>query len=147
MSVVHAGVPAICRGDLSDTPFPVREGSWSHPKQWVDRALRPGLLRAQEDICRCVPRRRRLQPAEVSAQLRIDPNAGQMTVRYSIEPPLNPQVSQMLACMGQPKVTFEPIAYNSDIVYTDGREEVIRYPLRLVLKEEGDPSERAKRQK
>ena len=42
-------------------------------------------------------------------------------------------MSRMMACLGQPTLTVQPIRYVSDNVTKDGEKEVLRYPLKVVL--------------
>ena len=107
------------------------------PKNFLEGAVRPGLLRVQEDVCRCLPRRSSQWPSLVTADLWVQPNKGKIRIEYELKEEQTPQIDRMLACMGEPNFTVEPMPYKSDIIYPDGREEVFpRYPVWLYLKED-----------
>jgi len=130
MTLAHAADPRFCAQDLSGVPLSLREGPLMPQAHLMDRALRPGLTRFQQDVCRCLPKRRH-RPAVVEAQLHVNPNRGETTVKYRLARPWSPAMSRMVACLGEPTVTFEPFRYVSDMITEDGRKEVFRYPLKV----------------
>jgi len=110
----------------------------------AERALRPGLMKVQEDTCRCLPKRRKNRPARVRANLHIEPNEGRMRLAYTVEPVGTPPIGRMLECLGEPELAFEPMRYVSDMVYSDGsRASVIRYPVLLTMDNEPPRKRRA----
>ena len=133
MTWAHAAKDSFCAEDFS--AYPLRAGgTFINSEQYLERAVRPGLLRVQDDLCRCMPRAVRNRPALVKANLHADPNAGEMRVEYIVDSPWSRPVRRMMKCMGEPMLRFEPIHYVSDIIYTDGREEVFpHYPVRIEL--------------
>ena len=71
----------------------------------------------------------------------MKPNLGQIRIEYAVKEDKTPQLDRMLACMGEPRLTVDPMPYRSDIVYADGREEVFpRYPIRLYMSNAGETS-------
>lgn len=145
---VHAAVPPICKADLSDHSVPVSGGPLRAPPDLAERAIRPGLIQVQEDTCRCLPKRRKHRPDRVRATLHIKPNAGTMRLAYTVEPMGTPLIGQMLACMGQPELTFEPMVFVSDIVYSDGtRGNSLRYPVLFEMDNEPPRKRRVQRKK
>ena len=109
VTLAHAAVPAICAEDLSAYPLAVHVGPLQAPKHLVSRALRPGLMKMQEDMCRCLAKFCRNRPSLVKAYLHVDPNGGKTRVEYIVQPPESPPIGRMLECMGEPMLTFEPI--------------------------------------
>ena len=122
----------ICAADYSEFHLPINR--WHLPKDYAGRSVRPGLLYVQAELCRCLPRRRRHQPAEVFAQMHIQPNAGQVRVTYRIDPQDSARLQRMLQCLGEPSISVEPTPYVTDMV-GDGVpiEEVLVYPLKFEL--------------
>ena len=72
----------------------------SKPVNFAEGAVRPGLLRVQDDVCRCVPRRSRQWPALVKAHLWIEPNQGKIRIEYIIDEERTQSIDRMLQCMG-----------------------------------------------
>ncbi|HCH61303.1 MAG TPA: hypothetical protein DFR83_00765 [Deltaproteobacteria bacterium] len=133
----HARPPHICAADLSTLPLEPM-GLIEPPVRLEEHAVRPGLLRAQADICRCTPRRPRHRPSAVLARLHISPSAGTVRVAYTFDAPDgSPRAAErMRRCLGMPTLTVEPLPYRSDML-VDGEpiDEVLVYPLKLVLTE------------
>jgi hypothetical protein len=133
LTLSHAAEPAFCRQDLSRIQLS-RPGMWMPPEHLVERALQPAMARSQEDICRCLPRRSRRWPSEIRVQVHAAPNQGKATMSYLIAPPWSRAKSQLVACLGEPTVNFEPFRYLSDVMTEDGLEEAsFRYPLVVEL--------------
>lgn len=126
---------AFCKQDLSAIRLPFHGGGFPAARSLKEHAVRPGLLHVQQELCRCLPRRKRRLPAEVDALLHIQPNAGVVTIHYTVAPSQNRGVGRMMACLGQPTLTVQPIRYVSDIVTKDGKREVLRYPLKVSFAE------------
>ena len=146
VTVAQAAEPPFCSQDLSDYPPPLAGGF--APKHMRERAVQPGLLRLQEDMCRCLPGLPRNWPSLVKAYLHVDPNGGEMNIEYIIRPQGSRRVSRMYKCMGEPTLTFEPMEYKSDIVYPDGREEVFpAYPVVVDLEDVRARKVRSQRRK
>ncbi len=127
----------ICVGDLSTVPLNMH-GLLMRPVGFEDRALRPGLLNVQADVCRCLPRRRRHHPDAVMARLHIAPNKGEIQVEYILQstgPRTRPQ-GRMVPCLGTPTLRVEPMPYRSDMRDANGSaDEVLVYPILLQLTE------------
>ena len=146
VSLARAAVPTFCGQGLSEVHLPLSSGPAIHPDHFRERALRPGLMQVQSDLCRCLPRRARNRPAEVTAHLHAEPNAGRMRVEYLVERPWSARVERMMNCMGQPTLSFAPIPYVSDMVLPDGRKEVFpHYPVRIELGEHRPRKDRSSR--
>jgi len=122
---------------LSKVDLENRGRSWL-PENFLEGGIRPSLLRVQRDACRCAPRRASKRPEFVEASVWVKPNLGHIRIEYAVKEEKTPQIDKMLACMGEPRLTVEPMPYRSDMVYPDGREEVFpRYPVLLKLKADG----------
>ena len=102
VTLARAAELPFCTQDLSDHPLPFSSGRHIEPDHLRERALRPGLMRLREDLCRCLPRWPRNRPALVKAHLHVDPNGGEMRVEYIVKPPWSRPVRQMVKCMGEP---------------------------------------------
>jgi len=125
---------AFCALDLSDTPISQGSRRLFGPANLGEGAIRPGLLHVQDDLCRCVPWRRRHQPSVVRAELHIAPNRGHVTVAYRVEQPWSPPVARMVACLGAPMLVVDPLPYRSDMVTEDGPlDEVLVFPIVVEL--------------
>jgi len=134
--------------DLSVFPLSLNGKEAWLPKNFKEGALRPGLMRVRDDLCRCLPRLLRHRPDLVKASLLIQPNEGKIGIDYTIDPPWSPEESRMLDCMGEPMMSVEPMPYKSDIIYTDGREESFpRYPIWVELDNEPPRKRRFKAKK
>ena len=135
--VSFAAKPDYCRATLDDLriPWPSRIGTPSEEEAM--RALRPAMLRIQEDICRCV-RRPRHWPQTVDAKAEVYPNEGELLIRYSIDPDMGEHGDRLLACMATPRLTFTPFAYRSDALTGDDRERMFRYPFKVELDPPGN---------
>lgn len=126
----------ICRSDLSDVPLPEEGRLLSGPRDLDRHAIRPGILKVQDDICRCMPRSRH-QPARVRAELRIHPNEGRVDIHYMLDGPLSPPQKRMRSCLGSPTMDVTPMPYRSDMVTEDGPvDEVLKYPVHMILDED-----------
>jgi len=134
-SLRHHPKHPFCAQDLSDLRLPTTGGPLVPPEGLVERGLRPGLMHVQQDVCRCLPRRRRHQPSVIRVQLHIKPNAGEVRVEYRIDPPWSRTMSRMVECLGEPTLTVEPMRYVTDMVTEDAQEEVLGYPLIVELGE------------
>ena len=135
LGLAQAAKPSICSADLTEVVLPGGDRSWI-PDNFLEGSIRPSLLRIQDDACRCIPRRARQRPEVVAASIWVKPNVGQIRIEYAVNEERTPQLDKMLACMGEPQLTVEPMPYRSDIVYADGREEVFpRYPVLLYMTE------------
>ena len=140
--------PPFCSQDLSTFPLSLNGKDAWLPKNFKEGALRPGLMRVRDDMCRCLPRLLRHRPDMVKAALYIQPNKGKIRIEYTIEPPWSPQESRMLDCMGEPIMTVEAMPYKSDMVFADGREETFpRYPIWVELDNEPRRKARSERKK
>lgn len=139
IAVSQAAKPSICTDDLSTYELPTRRGSMTKPANFTEGAVRPGFVRFRDDMCRCLPWRKRKWPALIKADLWVQPNQGTIKISYAIDEERNQHVDRMLECMGEPNFNVEPMPYTSDMVYTDGRKAVFpRYPIWLYLKEGPD---------
>ena len=139
VAVAFAGTDPFCRANLDRLPIPVRRSAHLDPERLRSRIIRPGLLKTQADLCRCLPRRKGRRPARVRASLASDPVRGAMTIRYSVDGS-TASTQKMAQCMGQPKLHFEPIAYTNDVVLSDGsRGGFPAYPLVIELAHKGPP--------
>ena len=108
------------------------------PEGMIERGLRPSLLHIQREICRCLPQRQKHQPSHILARLAIQPNAGQIRVKYKTETPWTRPVNRMMECLGEPILSVEPMGYASDMITSEGRvEEVLGYFIMVELGEEG----------
>ena len=128
---------AFCAHDLTAVPL-IRGTSPPAPAASRRRAIRPGLLHVQSELCRCLPPRRRHHQLTVRAGLHIAPNAGEVTVRYRVEGPEGRAASRararMRQCLGQPTLQVEPLPYRTDMVTDDGPvEEVLVFPIQVNL--------------
>jgi hypothetical protein len=140
MTLAQAAKPPVCTQDFSVYPLPIQVGSLSKPAHFGEGAVRPGLLRVQDDVCHCVPRRSSKWPALVKAHLWVEPNQGKIRIEYIIDEEGTPSIDRMLECMGEPKFSVEPMPYQTDIIHPDGRKPVFpRYPVWLYLKENSEP--------
>ena len=136
MAMAKAAKPAICTSDFLNYPIGNKGGSYWKPKNFIEGGIRPSLIRVQHDTCRCLPKRERFWPHMVAAAVWVKPNEGTIRIEYEVKEEHTRQIERMLACMGEPEFTVEPMPYKSDIVYTDGRQEVFpRYPIWLYLKD------------
>ena len=146
VTVSQAAKLSFCEQEITKSPFQSRGDAMKPSQAQMDRALMPGFLRFQEDVCRCLPRRRH-RPASVRAVLHIDPNKGETTVKYTIPGPTSRAVSRMVACLGEPTVTFEAYRYVSDMLNADGERigQILRYPLLLELEGPKDKKAESKR--
>ena len=127
-----AARPDFCRADLESLSIPWREGVGTPSREEAMRALRPSLLRIQEDICRCI-RKPQHWPEAVQAEVEVTPPMGIAVVRYRVAAELGAAGEELHACMGQPTVTFEAFAYRSDALTGDDRETRFRYPFKVEL--------------
>jgi hypothetical protein len=125
MTLAHAAKPPVCTQDFLAYPLPIQVGSLSKPANFGERAVRPGLLRVQDDVCGCVPRRSSKWPALVKANLWVEPNQGKIRIEYIIDEERTRSIDRMLECMGEPKFSVEPMPYQTDIIYPDGRKAVL----------------------
>ncbi len=143
MTFAHAAKSPLCTQDFSEYPLPMRTGVLSKPANFAEGAVRPGLLRVQEDMCRCLPRRASRWPALVKSNLWVQPNEGKIRIEYIIDEERTPPIDRMLECMGEPTFDIEPMPYTTDIIYTDGRKAVFpRYPIWMHLKDDSESEER-----
>jgi hypothetical protein len=126
-----------CRTDLEDLPIPWPSRFGSPSEEQAMRALRPALLRIQDDICRCL-RRPRHRPETVDAKAVVAPNAGELLIHYSIAPDMGEAGERMLACMGTARLTFAPFPYRSDALTGDDREQTFRYPFKVGLEDRSE---------
>ena len=115
-----AAKPDFCREDVSEVALNWQERWGSPSEEHALRALRPSLARFQADVCRCVPRRRHW-PEMITARLRVAPSEGAVMVTYHLTPPVSDAGLAMLACLGEPTVSFEPFPFTSDMITADGR--------------------------
>ena len=137
---------SLCERDFSEMRMPLIRGIFSQPEGIADRGLRPAIERIQQEVCSCLPRWRRHHPNELWVQLHIKPNAGEIRLEYLIEPPWSRPIQRMLACLGDPTLTVEPMPYQSDMLTSDGRvEEVLGYPIRVLIGEDGVRRRRARK--
>ena len=126
----------ICTTQL-DTPQ--RRSQLASRSAWpgglfVDGFIWPGILHVHQEVCRCLPRRKRHQPPIIRADLNISPNKGEVHVTYRIDGPQSRPTQRMMACLGEPTLSVEPMAYVSDMITQDGRaEEILVYPIKMVL--------------
>ena len=138
-AVAFAGTNPFCRADLERLPIPVQRSAHMDPRLLRSRIIRPGLLRTQTDLCRCLPRRKRHRPLRVRASLESEPNRGVLTIRYTVDGTMA-SIAKMAQCMGQPTLSFSPIAYTTDVVLADGsRGRFPAYPLLIELGDKGSP--------
>ena len=145
-TIRHHPDSPLCEQDLSDLRLPRIRELLVLPEGLEDRGLRPGLLHVQQEVCRCLPRRRSHQPSVIWVLLHIKPNAGEVRVQYHIEPPWTRAMSRMVECLGEPILTVEPMKYRSDIITEDGPlEEVLSYPIEVELGEDGVRKGRSQR--
>jgi hypothetical protein len=148
MTIAGAAEPSFCSQDLLDYPLPMMPGVLSKPANFGEGALRPGLLRLQDDLCRCVPRRSSKWPDIVIAHLWLQPNKGKIRIEYMVKEEQSRQIDRMLECMGEPKFSVEPMPYQSDIIYSDGRKPVFpRYPVWVELKTHAESEGRSQHKK
>ena len=142
-SLSHAAEPPFCAQDFADLLPQDPTGTFIDAKKLRTRALQPGLRRFQKDLCRCLPWWSRNWPGAVRAHLHTDPNAGELRVEYIVKQPWTRPIRRMMKCMGEPKLTFEPIPYVSDIVLPDGQRGAFpHYPVVVVLDEEASDQSR-----
>ena len=139
MTLAQAAKLPFCTQDLSGYPLPWTGGPLSKPANFREGAVRPGLQRLQDDVCRCLPRRSSKWPDIVMAHLWVEPNKGTIRIEYIVKEQSSRQIERMLECMGDPKFTVEPMPYQTDIIHPDGRKAVFpRYPIWLYLKEDSE---------
>ena len=120
--------PDFCREDVSAVDFDW-QGRWGSPSEDdALRALRPSLVRFQDDVCRCTPRRRDW-PEMIKARLLVAPNEGEVMVTYHLTPPVSEAGLAMLACLGEPTVSFEPFPFTTDMITEDGRITTFNYTI------------------
>ncbi len=137
MTLAWAAKPSICFEELSDHPLSSKGRSYWLPTNFLEGAVRPGLLRFQDDLCRCLPKRPSQWPNRVMGYLWVQPNKGRIRIQYVVNDEKSSKIDQMLGCMGEPKFSVKPMPYKSDMIFTDGREAVFpRYPILVVLKPE-----------
>lgn len=131
----HARKHPVCASEPSPVEFRDLNGRMGVPRGLADVVLRPGLLRLQEDLCACLPRRRSLHPVSATAELRIQPNPGRVWVAWAVDAPLDKARLRLQRCLGAPAWEVEPLPHKTDMV-VEGEpvEETIRYPLRFVLR-------------
>ena len=133
-TLAQAATSPLCTQDFLHRPLPVASRLLSKPANFSEGAIRPGLLRVQEDLCRCLPRRSSKWPALVKSNLWVQPNLGKMRIEYIIDEERTKPIARMLECMGEPKFDIEPMPYKSDIIRPDGSEPVFpRYPIWMHL--------------
>ena len=138
--------PPFCVEDLSTFPLSLNGKDAWLPKNFKEGALRPGLMRFRDDMCRCLPRLLRHRPDLVKASLHVQPNKGAIRIEYTIDPPWSRQESRMLDCMGKPMMTVESMPYKSDMIFPDGEEEVFpSYPIWAELDNEPHSKRRLQR--
>ena len=126
----------ICAQDLSAVALPDQFSGLSGPAGLEGSAIRPGMLRVQQDLCRCLPRKRH-QPAMLRAELHIRPNEGQVDIRYLMDTSLTKPQKRMRSCLGGPTLQVTPMPYKTDMVTADGPvDEVLKYPIHMILDEE-----------
>ena len=146
MTMAGAAKPPFCKQDLAAFPLPMMPGTLSKPANFGEGALRPGLLRLRDDLCRCVPRRSSKWPDIVIAHLWVQPNKGKIRIEYMVKEQQSQQIDRMLDCMGEPKFSVEPMPYKSDIILPDGQKPIFpRYPVWVYLKEHSEPEGRSQR--
>ena len=137
LAAAHAQTPPICAADLSTLRLEPM-GLLQPPLRLEEHAVRPGLLHAQADLCRCLPRRARHHPDSLLARLHIAPSAGTLRISYTIDAPAEaPHATErMQHCLGAPTITVPPVYYRSDML-VDGEpiDEELVYPLRFNLTE------------
>ena len=130
----HTAENPLCEQDLSQVRLPPLIGLLVPPEGVEVRALRPGVMHVQQEVCRCIPRWRRHQPKHIVVQLHIQPNWGKVTVESTVETPWTRPQQRMMACLGKPTFTVDPMPYRSDIITPDGpREEGLGYNILVVL--------------
>ena len=130
---VQAAKLSFCTEAPTDVPLPASSPLLPSAGQ-MDLALRPGVERFQEDICRCLPRRQRKQPAWIEAELIAIPSQGETRVKYELPASESDAIRRLARCLGEPTVTFEAFPYRSDMVTEDGPQPgTLRYPLKLTL--------------
>ena len=133
IALANAAKMEFCTQDISEFGLSSQRGKHWLPENFHDRAVRPGFGQLRSDVCRCLPRMRKNYPDTVKATLHIQPNQGSIRVEYTVEPLALRAQRKMAVCMGEPTITGKPMAYSSDIVYPDGREEVLRFPFIVQL--------------
>lgn len=139
ITIAQAAKPAVCSADISRHSFEHRQNRLWLPEGFYERAIRPSMLRLQHDACRCLPRRRSRRPKVAVGHVHVEPNAGRVVISYSLRGEDTPRLERMLRCMGAPSFTVEAMPYTSDIIYPDGRKEVLPpFPLWLHLFDEGE---------
>ena len=136
----HARKHPVCGSEPSEVEFRDLNGRMGVPRGLADVVLRPGLVRLQEDLCACLPRRRSRQPVAATAELRIRPNQGRVSVAWAVDAPLSKARLRLQRCLGAPAWEVAPLTHKSDMV-VEGQpvEETIRYPLRFVLRPDDGP--------
>ena len=138
-TAAFAGTDPFCRANLEQLRIPVRRSAHMDPEHLRSRIIRPGLLRTQVDMCRCLPRRKGRRPTRVRASLASNPHSGVVTINYTIDGTMA-SIKKMVQCMGQPTLRFEPIAYTNDVVLADGsRGRFPAYPLVIELSDWDQP--------
>ena len=131
-TVSSAAKPDFCRQDLTDVPIEWGERWGAPPEHLAMRALRPSLVRFQEDVCRCLPRHRQW-PEMIEARMHVAPSQGEVVVTYHLTPPVSTAGLTLLACMRGATVTFEPFPYRTDMITEDGRVTTFTYPMKAEL--------------
>ena len=131
-----AAKPSICKTDWAKDIEPSSAGTFINREKVWERALHPGLMRVQVDLCRCLPRLERNRPEQLRADLHIEPNKGTMRVAYEVEAPHSAPIRRMRSCMGKPELAFEPIPYVSDMILPNGeRGKFPHFPIIVHLNE------------
>ena len=125
----------ICKNDVSTLSLSTRAYV---SKQIVEQGFRPGVGAAHRDVCRCLPRQKRKQPAVLLSRIHLQPNTGQIRLTHEYTGPYTRRIAKMLQCLGAPRWTIDPIPYVTDMV-NDGHPilETLTYPVKWLL---WDPS-------
>ena len=144
ITLAQAAKPSICKSDISTYQLPPAAGGLSGPAGFTEGAVRPGLVRVRDDLCRCVPRRKSKWPDLLKSNLWVRPNEGKIRIEYMIDEERTKHIDRMLECMGEPEISVTPMPYKTDVVYTDGRKYVFpKYPLWIYLSEEAATQSRS----
>jgi hypothetical protein len=137
-TLYHRAEAPLCEQDLTEIRIPNLSGMLLPPEGMIEHGLRPSLLHIQREICRCLPQRPKHQPSHILARLSIQPNAGQIGVKYKTETPWTRPVNRMMDCLGEPTLSVQPMRYTSDMITSEGRvEEVLGYFIMVELGQEG----------
>ena len=115
-----AAKPSLCETDWTQQVDRSSAGTFIDRQKVWERALNPGLMRVQMDLCRCLPRMKRNHPDQVRADLHVEPNQGTVRVAYRVDAPHSPPIRRMRSCLGDPELRFEPVQYVSDIILPNG---------------------------